>query len=92
MTALLQLTALQVNLPVQRVMRPVIHEVSLSIAPGEGVGLVGESGAGKSMTARAVIRLLPPGAVVTGEVSFDGTAVWAWGVLLCVATGRRMWP
>ena len=49
---------------------PVLREVSFEIAPGEAVGLVGESGAGKSMTARAVARLLSPAAQIDGsEVS-----------------------
>jgi oligopeptide/dipeptide ABC transporter ATP-binding protein len=72
---LLEIDALHVDLPVQRTMQPVIHEVTLSVAVGEAVGLVGESGAGKSMTSRAVIRLLPPGAAVGGEVLFDGKSV-----------------
>ncbi len=38
----------------------------------ERVGIVGESGAGKSMLVRAIMRLLPPGAAMTGRVSFDG--------------------
>lgn len=75
MTPLLQITDLHVELPVQRAMRPVLHDVSLAIDKGEAVGLVGESGAGKSMTARAVIRLLPPGAIVNGEILFDGASV-----------------
>jgi oligopeptide/dipeptide ABC transporter ATP-binding protein len=58
-------------------MAPVLHDVSLSIGPGEAVGLVGESGSGKSMTARAVARLLPPGARTTGTIRFDGRDVSA---------------
>jgi oligopeptide/dipeptide ABC transporter ATP-binding protein len=75
MTVLLQLTNVHVELPVQGTMRPVLHDVSLTLDSGEAVGLVGESGAGKSMTARATIRLLPPGAVVGGEILFDGASV-----------------
>jgi oligopeptide/dipeptide ABC transporter ATP-binding protein len=54
---------------------PLTRDVSLSVGAGEAVGLVGESGAGKSMTARAVIRLLPPGATVSGNITFDGEPV-----------------
>ena len=45
---------------------PVLDAVSLDVAPGESRALVGESGGGKTMLARAVMRLLPPGARVTG--------------------------
>ncbi|MEU7580920.1 ABC transporter ATP-binding protein [Streptomyces sp. NPDC041068] len=47
--------------------------VSLSLAPGEALGIVGESGCGKTMTALSVLGLLPPGGQVTGgRVLFDG--------------------
>ncbi len=51
-------------------MRPVLRDVSLTIAEGEAVGLVGESGSGKSMTARAIARLLPASAAVNGSIRF----------------------
>jgi oligopeptide/dipeptide ABC transporter ATP-binding protein len=74
-TALLAIDALSVDLPVEGELRTVLHDVSLSIAPGEALGLVGESGSGKSMTARAAARLLPPGARVGGEIRFDGRPI-----------------
>ncbi|NDZ78328.1 ABC transporter ATP-binding protein [Streptomyces sp. SID10853] len=47
--------------------------VSLDLAPGEALGVVGESGCGKTMTALSVLGLLPPGgAVASGRVLFDG--------------------
>lgn len=76
-TALLEVEGLVVDLPVEGAMRTVLHDVSLSIRPGEAVGLVGESGSGKSMTARAIDRLLPPGARVRGAIRFDGRDVMA---------------
>jgi peptide/nickel transport system ATP-binding protein len=52
---------------------PVIRDLDLSLAPGTVLGLVGESGAGKSMIGRAVAQLLPPGfAVTAGSLRFDG--------------------
>ncbi len=52
---------------------PVIRSLDLSLAPGKVLGLVGESGAGKSMIGRAVAQLLPPGFAVTGgTLAFDG--------------------
>ncbi len=50
-----------------------VDGVSLSIAPGETLGLVGETGCGKSMTAMSILKLLPPGGrVVSGSIRFDG--------------------
>ncbi len=43
-----------------------VDGVSLTVAAGECLGLVGESGCGKTMTARSVMRLLPPGGAITG--------------------------
>jgi oligopeptide/dipeptide ABC transporter ATP-binding protein len=53
---------------------PVLEDVSFAIAPGETLGLVGESGCGKSVTALSVMRLLPnpPGRVAGGRILFDG--------------------
>ena len=51
-----------------------VESVSLSIAPGETLGLVGESGCGKSVTALAIVGLVPspPGRIVAGEIRFQG--------------------
>ena len=51
-----------------------VDGVSLDVGEGEAVGLVGESGCGKSMTARSVMGLLPtpPARIVAGEVLFRG--------------------
>jgi peptide/nickel transport system ATP-binding protein len=51
----------------------VIRGVSFDLAPGKILGLVGESGAGKSMIGRAIAQLLPPGfAITAGSLSFEG--------------------
>ncbi len=51
-----------------------VDDVSLSILPGETLGLVGESGCGKSVTAHSIIQLIPdpPGKIVDGQIVFDG--------------------
>jgi peptide/nickel transport system ATP-binding protein len=50
-----------------------VDGVSLTIQPGETVGLVGESGCGKSMTGMSIMRLLPPsGHIVTGSIRLNG--------------------
>jgi peptide/nickel transport system ATP-binding protein len=51
---------------------PVLHDVSLSLAPGERVGLIGESGSGKSLTAQSVMGLLPEELYARGHVHLQG--------------------
>ncbi len=53
-----------------------VDGVSFSIAPGEVLGVVGESGAGKSLTGAAIIGLLePPGRVASGEILLEGKRI-----------------
>ncbi|WP_424185791.1 ABC transporter ATP-binding protein [Actinokineospora sp. G85] len=49
-----------------------VDGVSFTLDPGERLGLIGESGSGKSLTALAVLGLLPAGATVTGSITLDG--------------------
>lgn len=49
-----------------------VEGVDLDIAPGERVGLIGESGSGKSVTALAIMGLLPENAAVTGSIRLNG--------------------
>ena len=52
---------------------PVIDDVSFSIAPREILGIVGESGCGKTMTSLAIMRLLPEQGIVTsGSIRLSG--------------------
>ena len=51
-----------------------VDRVSFAIKRGETFGLVGESGCGKSVTARSIMRLIPipPGEIATGRIIFEG--------------------
>jgi len=54
-----------------------VDDVSFHIMPGETLGIVGESGCGKSITAMSIMRLIPspPGKIVSGQILFDGEDV-----------------
>ncbi|WP_158806214.1 MULTISPECIES: ABC transporter ATP-binding protein [unclassified Acidisoma] len=63
------------NLTVAFGERRVVEDVSFTLDRGETLALVGESGSGKSLTALSLLRLLPPGAVATGQIRIDGRDV-----------------
>jgi len=77
MTALLELEGLSIRLPTPQGMRAVVHDVDLSVQPGQVYGIAGESGSGKTMTMLALLGLLPRGGVAAGRASFDGRDVLA---------------
>src|SRR5512145_3576581 len=73
---LLEVKNLRVEFPTRRGSLLALDDVSFSIAPGEVLGVVGESGAGKSLTGAAVIGLLePPGRIARGEVKLAGLRI-----------------
>jgi peptide/nickel transport system ATP-binding protein len=73
---LLAVSHLRVEFPTRRGKLVALDDVSFEIAPGEILGVVGESGAGKSLTGAAIIGLLdPPGRVAAGEIRFDGRRI-----------------
>jgi peptide/nickel transport system ATP-binding protein len=73
---LLEVDRLRVEFSTRRGSLVALDDVSFSIAPGEVLGVVGESGAGKSLTGSAIIGLLdPPGRVAAGEIRFDGKRI-----------------
>jgi oligopeptide/dipeptide ABC transporter ATP-binding protein len=70
---ILEVRDLRVELPLSRGTVHAVDGASISVAPGQAFGLVGESGCGKSMTLRAIMGLLPrPGRIVAGQVLFEG--------------------
>ncbi|AKQ54279.1 ABC transporter ATP-binding protein [Bordetella hinzii] len=76
MSALLQVNHLSVEFPTRRGTLKALDDVSFSIAPGEVLGVVGESGAGKSLTGAAIIGLLePPGHISGGEILLEGRRI-----------------
>jgi len=73
---LLEVDRLRVEFPTRHGTLTAVHDVSFAIAPGEVLGVVGESGAGKSVTGAAVIGLLdPPGRIADGEVRLSGRRI-----------------
>src|SRR5580765_5110747 len=73
---LLEVRNLRVEFPTRRGKLVALDDISFEIAPGEILGVVGESGAGKSLTGAAIIGLLdPPGRVASGEIRLDGRRI-----------------
>ncbi len=74
--SLLEVRHLIVEFPHRRGTLRALDDVSFSIAPGEILGVVGESGAGKSLTGAAIIGLLePPGRVAGGQILLEGQRI-----------------
>ena len=91
---LLQVQDLNVHFPVRRGIlqrivdyRRAVDGVSFSIMPGETLGLVGESGCGKTTVGRAILRLIP---ATSGSVAFDGVDVFAQGATSLRKLRRQM--
>ena len=75
-TPLLDVQHLRVEFPTRRGTLLALDDVSFTIAPGEILGVVGESGAGKSLTGAAIIGLLePPGRVAGGQILLQGQRI-----------------
>ena len=73
---ILEVRDLRVEFPTRRGTLTALDRVSFQIREGEILGVVGESGAGKSLTGAAIIGLLePPGRVAGGEIRFEGQRI-----------------
>jgi len=73
---LLEVKNLRVEFPTRRGTLVAVDDVSFAIGRGEVLGVVGESGAGKSLTGMAIIGLLePPGRIAAGEIRLDGERI-----------------
>ena len=73
----LEVRGLSIAFPDQHGDVDIVDNVSFCVRPGETMGLVGESGCGKSITSMAVMGLLPPTARITGEIAFKGRDILA---------------
>lgn len=84
MSKLLEVSNLQTHFPTRAGLVRAVNDVSFSVDEGELVGLVGESGCGKSITALSIMRLIyPPGKIAAGSIKFKGEE-------LTTASGDRM--
>ena len=73
---LLEVKQLRVEFPTRRGTLVALDDVTFDIAPGEILGVVGESGAGKSLTGASIIGLLePPGRIAAGEIRLEGERI-----------------
>ena len=69
---MLEVSDLRVTLPTARGPAQALRGISFGMQRGDTLGLIGESGCGKSMTALALMGLLPMGAAVSGSIRFNG--------------------
>ncbi len=75
-TPLLKIEHLKIEFPTRRGILVAVDDISLDIFPGEVLGVVGESGAGKSLTGMSVIGLMePPGRIAAGRIFLEGRRI-----------------
>lgn len=72
MSAILKVENLNVTLQHRRVSKKLVEDVSFEVRPGECLGILGESGSGKSMTVKSVLGLLDKNFQISGSAIFDG--------------------
>lgn len=90
-TPLLEVDQLGITLPTHRGPVQAVRDVGFALARGETLGLIGESGSGKSLMAMALLGLLPEGATTQGSVRFDGNNLIGMSEsALCKIRGNRI--
>ncbi len=76
--SLLEISDLRVEFPSEEGPLVAVKSVDLALEAGEVLGLIGESGSGKSLTCRSIMRMVPdPGTIAGGRITFDGEDVMA---------------
>ena len=89
--ALLEVHDLRVTLQTSRGAHEALRGISFDLDRGQTLGLIGESGCGKSITALALMGLLPDGATVSGSIRFGGQELTTLDeAALCRLRGRKM--
>ncbi|UUC94663.1 MULTISPECIES: ABC transporter ATP-binding protein [Comamonas] len=89
--ALLEVSNLTINLQTHRGRAQAVRDVSFTLERGATLGLIGESGCGKSLTALALMGLLPEHAQVDGSIQLDGQELLGLSERqLCALRGNRM--
>ncbi len=69
-----------------------VDGVSFSLERGKTLALVGESGSGKSISALSIVRLLPPGAIASGQALFGGKDMLSISKTRCAPFAARASP
>jgi peptide/nickel transport system ATP-binding protein len=88
---LLDIAGLSLRIPTDQGMAEILSDVSFALERGESIGLVGESGCGKSMTALAIMGLAPDSAQAHGAIRFEGDDLLRTDEAgLCAIRGRRI--
>ncbi|QNP48028.1 ABC transporter ATP-binding protein [Diaphorobacter aerolatus] len=88
---LLEVSGLGITLDTHRGPAQAVRDVGFTLARGETLGLIGESGSGKSITALAIMGLLPESAQTQGSVRFDGQDLLGLSdQQMCALRGHRM--
>ena len=89
--ALLEVSNLTINLQTHRGRAQAVRDVSFTLERGATLGLIGESGCGKSLTALALMGLLPDHAQIDGSIQLDGKELLDMNERqLCALRGNRM--
>ena len=95
MKPLLEIDGLSVSFRTYRGILEGLHEVSWQVYPGETVGIVGESGCGKSITAQSAMKLLPEETAMytNGHIYWDGRDILPLreGDMNALRAGRWLW-